>query len=91
MLTCCRLFGIGSDIKTNSRFIGITMSDEKVARDYTPLLALDDEGKMKALQMFVEFLQRADRTPDENMFDLAEDAFALTDDTARAFGIEEKE
>ena len=33
------------------------MSDGKVARDYTSLLTLDDEGKTKALQMFVEFLE----------------------------------
>ena len=67
------------------------MSGEKVARDYTPLLTLDDEGKMRALKMFVEFLESADETPDDCLFDLADSAFALTDDIARAFDIEEKE
>ncbi len=67
------------------------MSDGKVARDYTSLLTLDDEGKTKALQMFVEFLESADATPDDCLFDLADSAFALTDDIAKAFGIEEKE
>jgi len=61
--------------------------NEENARDYTSLLTLPDERKQKALEMFVEFLQAADGTPEDGYSHLAENALWLTDDVALEFEI----
>lgn len=65
------------------------MSDEKEARDFASLLTLPKEGQRRALEMFVTFLTSADETPEDGLFDLADEALMLTDEVAEAFGIEE--